>query len=93
VPTTPWNYALCPSHGYRVCKTGPGEWPFGNEEPPVTIHAKGRRVPEWTLVDNSAGPTPDSPVTSDAPLEDIELIPYGCANLRITEFPTCEEPS
>jgi hypothetical protein len=45
-------------------------------------------VPSWTLVDNSAGPVPESPVTIDTPVEPIELIPYGCARLRITELPT-----
>lgn len=93
MPTTPWNYALCPSHGYRLQQRPAGDQPFDPSEPPVIIRAKARRVPEWGLVDNSAGPTPESPVASDAPLDDIELIPYGCANLRITEFPTCEEPS
>ena len=28
-----------------------------------------------------------SKVISDQPVENITLIPYGCTNIRITEFP------
>jgi hypothetical protein len=31
---------------------------------------------------------PVSPVSSDAALEEVTLIPYGSAKLRVTEFPT-----
>ena len=48
---------------------------------------KGRRVPEWREVEGSAGPLPESPVKSLSPDEQIMLVPYGAAKLRITAFP------
>jgi hypothetical protein len=44
-------------------------------------------VPEWQMVGGSAADVPIGPVTSSEPLEQLELVPYGCTNLRITEFP------
>jgi hypothetical protein len=35
----------------------------------------------------AAASPPRSPVTSDQALETIRLVPYGCTDLRITEFP------
>ena len=57
--------------------------------------ARGRRIPGWKLVRGWAGELspadaewadPKSPV-SDQPAEEVELTPYGCTNIRITEFP------
>jgi hypothetical protein len=40
---------------------------------------------------NSAAAAPQSPLKSDQPLEELVLIPYGCTNIRITEFPQLVE--
>jgi hypothetical protein len=53
----------------------------------VIAKVKGRRIPSWGLERGAAAPPPTSPVTSTGPLEDLMLIPYGCTDLRITEFP------
>lgn len=92
-PTTPWNYALAidpENPDVEVITRQPGEVIFGSGHAPVELRVKGRRLPGWDLVNNQAGPLPESPVTSGEPLEDLTLIPYGCAKLRITEFPLLE---
>ena len=64
-----------------------GEYPFGPDDAPVELQVKGRRIPEWKLVEGSAGPLPNSPIESSEPLETLTLIPYGAAKLRVTAFP------
>ena len=97
-PTTPWNYALDVSEDTLrddvtfVEHPLPHEaWgsdcPFSPDGAPVTATVKGRRLPEWGMERGSAADAPQSPVTSSEPLEELTLIPYGCTNLRITEFP------
>jgi hypothetical protein len=96
-PTTPWNYGLQlgsdPAGSLSVESRTPGACPFSPEGAPVRLKAQGRRVPEWALERNAAAPPPASPVRSQEPLEGVTLIPYGCANLRVTEFPLLEESS
>ncbi len=91
-PTTPWNYGLVTdSQGapgtIKVRERAIGQFPFSPDGAPVELSVVGRRVPEWTLVNGSAGPLPESPVTSAATDETLTLVPYGAAKLRVTAFP------
>jgi uncharacterized protein len=95
-PKSPWNYALKleKAHPEASCKVllhPLGAAPFSPEEPPITIQVRGRQIPTWTIEQNAAGPLPVSPVSSVQPLEDLTLLPYGCTNLRIAEFPALDE--
>jgi DUF1680 family protein len=92
-PTTPWNYALEVDASTLardvVFEEHPvGEQPFSPDGAPMTAVVQGRRLSSWGMERGSAADAPPSPVVSDEKLETLTLIPYGCTNLRITEFPT-----
>jgi DUF1680 family protein len=91
-PKTPWNYALAlnpdaPADSLRVETAPVAASPFSPTAPAVRIRAKGRRLKNWELLKNAADLPPASPAKSSEPLEDVELIPYGAAKLRVTEIP------
>ena len=94
-PSSPWNYAIDVRdetlESDAVFSEHPvGTVPFSPDGAPVTCRVRARKLPEWKLENGSAGLTPETPVRSSEPEEEVVLIPYGCTNLRITEFPVLE---
>jgi hypothetical protein len=90
-PTTDWNYALGidegrPERSVSFQEHALGDCPFSPDGAPVSATVKGRKI-NWGLQHGWAGETPISPVRSQEAEEDLTLIPYGCTNLRVTEFP------
>jgi hypothetical protein len=91
--TTPWNYALDLSEetldrDVEFFEHTVGSMPFSPDGAPVSARVKGVLLESWKLVNGSAGELPMSPVSADGPIKVLTLIPYGCTNIRVAEFPT-----
>jgi DUF1680 family protein len=91
-PATSWNYAVeldpeNPATEIKVSESEVGEIPFARKTAPVELRVRARKVPTWRAEDGAADPIPQSPVTSAEMEEELKLIPYACAKLRITAFP------
>ena len=93
-PTTAWNYALAVDANtvadlpVRRAKGPLHPQPFTPDHAPIEIRVPARRAPSWRLEANGLiQETPPSPVSTTAPVEQVTLIPMGCARLRVSAFP------
>ena len=95
LPTTPWNYGLCTENGkldgcavIKELKSGIEKQPWTPENAPIVLKARARRIPEWVIEDDLAAELQSSPAYTVCEEEEIELIPLGCARLRMSCLPT-----
>jgi DUF1680 family protein len=91
-PRTQWNYALAfnaeaPADSIHVAESDVGATPFGRKAASVTLSVPARKLTAWLAEDGVASAPPQSPVAATGATENITLIPYAAAKLRITAFP------
>jgi hypothetical protein len=98
-PTTPWNYGLVADGagvaGLAFDERPVGATPFSPDGAGTVATARARTIPSWQIdagwaaeiaTPDSAAADPSQRVTNE-PEETITLLPYGCTNIRIAEFP------
>ena len=95
-PASPWNYGVLldpqdPGAGLAFQERPVGERPFSPEGAGMAARVRGRRLPNWRTAHGWAGEFGPGLQRSEEPLEELTLIPYGCTNIRVTEFPRLEE--
>ena len=71
----------------KEIKIALADQPFTVEDAPIVLKARVRRIPEWGLEDDMAGKLQQSPAYTEFEEEEIEMIPLGCARLRISCLP------
>jgi DUF1680 family protein len=93
-PTSFWNYALVANEltakQIEVTEENVGSTPFCSTSAPVKLHVRARRLDEWRSEDGVAAPISKEVPATTNPEEILALVPYGCAKLRISAFPSLE---
>jgi hypothetical protein len=88
-----WNWALSDlrdAADWRVTRGAVPAAPWSlrdRKSAAVVLHAPGARATEWRMAGAQADVPPPSPVLDHGPDDDLRLVPYGSARLRVTEFP------
>lgn len=83
-----WNYAFASRSLKLEMREMDGEYPFSSKHPPAVVFAEGCHV-DWGFAEGYetvCAKVPESRKPLDEP-QGLELYPYGCAKLRMTELP------
>lgn len=90
IPASDWNYAYCGTD-FEFEKRNISKIPFSSQNPPVVVKAYVKQI-EWGFEDGYETVCAKTPI-SRTPIgerKEMELYPYGCAKLRMTELPIVE---
>lgn len=90
-PVSDWNFGFA-SRELLVKRKEVSDIPFSSKNPPVTVEAELCHI-DWGCefgYDSVCSAKPNSRKALDEPFK-VELYPYGCAKLRMTELPIVKD--
>ncbi len=97
-PKSDWNYGIYrpdfDKKNFEITEVDEiTDMPWNLENAPITLHINGKQIEQWKEYNHSAGKSPRSTyrVPKEKPLVKLELIPYGCTTLRISQFPLVKD--
>jgi Beta-L-arabinofuranosidase, GH127 len=70
-----------------------GASPIGVEGAPLRVHVPAELLTDWGLERHSAAPPPQNLIGPPRRAHLIPLVPYGCARIRVAEFPVVQKVS
>jgi len=95
LPREEWRFAVAEESltQAKITRRDPGWLPFDDANPPLTVQLPLVPAPQWRMEKNSAGDVPEPFTANKDNFVQKTLIPYGCTQLRIAQFPiaTLEE--
>jgi hypothetical protein len=97
-PASPWNYGLLlkgedTAAAFSVVRRPwpANDFPFTPQSTPLELLTTGKRIADWKIDPNGlCSVLPQSPVSVQAPAQQITLVPMGATRLRISAFPVVE---
>lgn len=89
LPREEWRFGACEAMlaTAEITRRAPSDLPFDDGNPPLAVRLKMAPAPHWRMQKNSAGRVPKEFAAKADQLIEKTLIPYGCTQLRIAQFP------
>lgn len=83
-----WRYGFAEQQNFSVTEKTGDDIPFSSKAPRLSLTASLCRI-GWDYADGYETVAAPKPISNRAlsDVQDFELIPYGCAKLRMTEMP------